>query len=355
MNIADYLMSRGVVLEQVRDNLFKCCCLFHHELRPSMYVYLSDPEHFYCYGCDAHGDLASLVKYFEFPNREDQTVWREVFDFSRSHEIIVPDTRPYLASPHRSRPISVQETQALTIALQHFRAELESSTRAIDYLLRRGIRNPLRLPLGYASGKTFPELARKLQEVFGNLWQPIAVTCGLLWPDGGDRLKGRIFIPEIRNSQVIYYQARALEAEAEKRYLNPKNIAKSIFGLESLSWKSDLAVIVEGPFDALPMISVGMPAVAILGSKVTEENALVKAIGNKHILVATDNDAVGHQIASRLAKMLDAARISNSRIIPQVGKDLGTWAEEMTPEIVAAQLRALEHNRANLRQPAEYA
>jgi DNA primase len=355
LNIVDYLMSKSVRLAKVRETQFKCNCLFHEERTPSMYVYINEPQHYYCYGCDAHGDLMSLIRHFQFGGRVDRDVWKDVFNYAESHGMTIVDHRPYLPPPNPISRVSSQESLALTIALQHYKADLTDSPEALDYLRKRGIRKPLTLDLGYASGRNFATLAHKLQEALGTLWQPIGVTSGLLWPDGSERLAGRIFIPEIRNQQVVYYQARALDPTVEKRYLNPKHLTRAIIGLETLDWPSSIAVLVEGPFDALPLISVGVPAVAILGSRLAEESLLARRIGNKHIIVATDNDVAGHEIATRMMTLLSAAGISNRRVIPQVGKDVNEWCQKLTPEWVAASIRALNRSTEPMKRPAGYA
>ena len=65
--------------------------------------------------------------------------------------------------------------------------------------------------------------------------------------------------------------------------------------------------------------------------------------------------SAGHEIASRMMALLSAADISNSRVIPQVGKDVGEWCQKLTPEWVAASIRALGRSTERSNQPAEYA
>src|SRR5690349_12666192 len=38
---------------------WRCCCLFHRERTPSLYVW---HDHYHCFGCGAHGDTIEWLK-----------------------------------------------------------------------------------------------------------------------------------------------------------------------------------------------------------------------------------------------------------------------------------------------------
>ncbi len=54
------LMSEYAPVRKSGAN-FTCCCPFHQERSPSMYIYQQD-QHYYCFGCKAHGDAITLLR-----------------------------------------------------------------------------------------------------------------------------------------------------------------------------------------------------------------------------------------------------------------------------------------------------
>lgn len=67
-----------------------------------------------------------------------------------------------------------------------------------------------------------------------------------------------------------------------------------VYGLNLVS--GDTAVVVEGSLDAVSVDSIGYPAVAVLGSQVSPEQALLlKKAGVQNLILAFDNDEAGRR------------------------------------------------------------
>lgn len=85
------------------------------------------------------------------------------------------------------------------------------------------------------------------------------------------------------------------------------------------AWKSKVIAVVEGPMDALSLAFSHLPAVAMMGTNWPDW--LPEAIASKQVLIATDADAAGDEVAGRLLEALAADALHPLRLRPPVGKD----------------------------------
>lgn len=83
--------------------------------------------------------------------------------------------------------------------------------------------------------------------------------------------------------------------------------------------KSRVIAIVEGPMDALSLAFCHLPSVAMMGTNWPEW--LPEAIASKQVLIATDADTAGDDVAGRLVKALAADTLHPLRLRPPIGKD----------------------------------
>lgn len=96
--------------------------------------------------------------------------------------------------------------------------------------------------------------------------------------------------------EVIGVIRRYLSKKAKPRYKYPSGlrISQYVWGL----WEpreQPFVVITEGSVDALAMWQAGIPAVALLGSRVSDRQArIIRSIGAREIISALDNDKAGH-------------------------------------------------------------
>lgn len=113
--------------------------------------------------------------------------------------------------------------------------------------------------------------------------------------------------------RVLFYKGRSI---AGKHFYNAKDVDKSsiVFGLwelinGSFVWGTAENIkevwITESEIDALSLISYGVPAVAIMGSHISEDQCreLERSPFRKYVL-ATDNDEAGRKGASQIKRLL---------------------------------------------------
>ena len=144
------------------------------------------------------------------------------------------------------------------------------------------------------------------------------------------------------DGKVVFYKGRSI---AGKHFYNAKDIDKSsvVFGLWELLQreKVEMAIwITESEIDALSLISCGVPAMAIMGSHISEEQCKeLERSPFRRFVLATDNDVAGRKGASQIKRLLipKGFRFTNLQWHTQL-KDIndlckeygGSWRDYLT-------------------------
>lgn len=349
----DYLERRGHRFVRTAGDALKTICPLpeHAESEPSFTVWPGQ-KNAHCFGCGWYGDLVNLIGALEFGGvadfrEQNRLAYKRAIELGAQPE----SQKAYTVFKKRPKFMTPLELQAFDIAGAHYQRELTASPRALDYLMVRGVRRPEELGLGYTSEKGFSRLAKQLKETLGDGWYQAADAIGLLNKRGGARLRDRIFIPwkarvvddEGKGHVTAYYQARLVELKPydDRRYLNPPGYYKVLFGLYSLGYDYPVVPLVEGPFDALPLHSVGVPAVALLGNRLRDLEMITPELRGRPVAIALDSDVEGEKAIPEIQKALRLARVPHFRFTAKSPhKDLGDWAKAEGPEAIADALKA---------------
>jgi DNA primase len=117
--------------------------------------------------------------------------------------------------------------------------------------------------------------------------------------------KGRLVIPLIDHQEglnvLVGYAARALDA-SDPKYLFPsreKGFYKSHLVYNLAQVRERAAVIVEGFFDCMKVTQAGFPAVAVMGSDVSDRQADILCARFERLVIFFDGDAAGRQGTDR--------------------------------------------------------
>lgn len=116
--------------------------------------------------------------------------------------------------------------------------------------------------------------------------------------------------PASRRVVSVIKRAIAPEpGELRYRYERGFKISQHLFGsIQVRELSPRWCVITEGSIDALAMWQVGIPAVALLGARVsTDQGKLLRAVDPFGFVVMTDNDRAGKQAAAEIQNALDGA------------------------------------------------
>jgi len=381
--LADVVASYGIALRRESAGTFRALCPFHQEHTPSFWIDARDAssEHYWCFGCTAHGDVITFVM-----EREGCSFVEACEQLSARGRppVVEPSPRASARSPGRrweQLAADSTEAQVLDLALQLYQEQLYKSRRALDYLKARGVPEELARSqrLGYADGQA---LLRWLRHESRAQLLPVAVELGLVLERPGsddDRpiyrefFLDRIIVPELRGGRAIWCIGRAVEeVEAASvgdgtppvtvatpaadapvppaRRPRPKYLGlpgeKPLMGLERVSGRR-VAYLVEGPFDLLAAIGWGLPAFAIGGTHFPRERlpALAEALA---IYGVFDPDRAGQSAAERFGPLFGSrwrpVRLPNSLDLAELAS-LGPAGREMF-DILVGRARAAAWQRA---------
>ncbi len=329
--LADVIASYSIALRRESAGTYRALCPFHQERTPSFWVDARDPsnEHYWCFGCGAHGDVITFV------------MTREGCSFPEACEQLSTRARPPVLEPaqraathsggRRWEELTADsvEAQVLDGALRVYQEQLGQSRRAQDYLRTRAVPDDVAggQRLGYADGRALLQWLRR-QADDRDLLQ-VAVTLGLVLslpagessePVYREFFVDRLIVPELRGGRPIWCIGRAIEepataspscapavAEAAARTARPrpKYLAlrgeKPVLGLEHVVGRRT-AYLMEGPFDWLAAVGWQLPAFAICGTHFPSER-LAALQAATVIYGVFDPDRAGQSAAERFAPL----------------------------------------------------
>ena len=159
----------------------------------------------------------------------------------------------------------------------------------------------------------------------------IARSLGLL---AGDRecFVGRIIIPDCHGGRATWLTGRRLD-EREPRYLNLQQ-EKPLLGLDRV--QGPAVVVTEGPFDWLTAVEWNLPAVALLGTRVSTRVAQ-QMDRFERVYLTLDGDDAGREATAELLDRLGERAIPVT--LPSGAADLNDLHRQ--PDGGAAFLRCL--------------
>ncbi len=303
------VVGRHVQLRKAGIN-HKGLCPFHGEKTPSFTV-SATRQTYHCFGCGVHGNAIGFLMEHSGLGFVDA-----VHDLAQQVGLAVPedDSTP----EERARAARLKErqgslTDTLARAADHYRAQLKSSRRAIDYLKQRGLTGEIaaRFALGYA-----PDGWRPLASAFAHYDDPLLEECGLVIAQGEsdadrkryDRFRDRIMFP-IRSvlGEVIGFGGRVID-HGEPKYLNSPETpvfskGRELYGLYEARQalrQHGFVLVVEGYMDVVALAQLGFPnAVATLGTACTSEHVHKLFRFADSVVFSFDGDAAGRRAAGR--------------------------------------------------------
>lgn len=144
-----------------------------------------------------------------------------------------------------------------------------------------------------------------------------------------------VFKIQGQDGTTVAAQGRFVDGRNGPKAMSAGMISAGIFATPS-ALESSVVAIVEAPIDALSLASVGLPAVAVCGSRLAPKWLLQRCF-NKTVLPAFDADEVGDTCAASLRNALNQyGPVVVKRLRPVGGKD---WNEVLCVQGVDA-LRA---------------
>lgn len=316
--VKNHLPIEDVIQEYVSikraGNYWKAPCPFHNETAASFTV-SPDKGIFYCFGCQATGDVVSFVAKMENMNQ------LEALSF-------IADKRG-LSIPDELRETIGSSKQDLEIKERYFllckkvalwlHGKFLKSADALAYVKKRALTDDtIRLfgigffPGGLAEVSGFIKAMQAQGIMLSDL-----LDAGIVIQSRGiahSPFEERIIFPiKDQMGRFCGFGGRIFkEGDTRAKYYNSKesewfNKRALLFGLDMAKKKiqtTEQVFLVEGYFDAVGMAQAGYTnTVATLGTACTSDH--LKIIGRfaKHLYVLYDGDAAGQKAMLRLAEM----------------------------------------------------
>ena len=314
LDIVD-VIERYVPLKKAGAN-YAACCPFHNEKSPSFTV--SQSKQFYhCFGCGAHGTAIGFVMEHAGMGFVDA-----VEELARS--IGVPVPHETLAPGQVQHKVAPDLYEVMQAATRYYREQLKLSTRAIEYLKKRGLSGEIaaRFGIGYA-----PDAWQNLDGITSSYQDASLVETGMVIEgDAGkryDRFRDRIMFPIINpRGQVIGFGGRILDS-GEPKYLNSPETplfekGHELYGLfqaQKTIRATQQVVVVEGYMDVVALAQHGVDyAVATLGTATTPYHVQKLLRLADQVVYCFDGDTAGQKAAWRalensLPQLVDGKRI----------------------------------------------
>ncbi|MDO8482205.1 MAG: DNA primase, partial [bacterium] len=273
---------------------------------------------YYCFGCNAKGDIFSFVEQFEG------------LDFVGALKVLAQRAGVELV---RENPKAKSEKDrlyaVLEVATEFFEKSLTADTEAKDYIAKRGVKEETvkNWRLGFA-----PDSWRALyDELVKKGFSPDEmIKAGLVKKSdkagGGfyDMFRGRVMFPIFDSSErVIGFSARILprldDGKTGKYINSPEtllfNKSRVLYGLNKAKFdirKRDYSIMVEGQMDLVMSHQAGFTnTVAVSGTALSSDTVSDGSVTNlglaqrlsNNIILAFDSDEAGFKASGRNAKI----------------------------------------------------
>ncbi len=332
------LVSTYIKLEKAGAN-FKGRCPFHNEKTPSFFV-SPDRGSYYCFGCQAKGDIFTFVQEFEG------------LDFIGSLKVLA-DRSGVELEQFRSGEKSQREKlfSILETAVFFYEKKLSENKEALEYLHSRGLTDESikNFRIGFA-----PNDWRELHDYLlsKNISQKDMFSVGLVKQKDGvlslnsyyDTFRGRIMFPIADSSgRVVGFSGRILVADDKSpKYLNTPetelfNKSEILFGLDKAKKDirvKDYSILVEGQMDLVMMHQVGLTnTVASSGTALTEMHLQKLRRLSERVMMSFDSDSAGFNASDRSAKIALSLGMDLKLVQMPEGKDPADLAVQ-DPELL---------------------
>ncbi len=301
-------------------------CPFHDERTPSFGVNPIEKV-YYCFGCQASGDVFTFVMETEgldFPGALQSLADRFGVELQTEQE----DPQAAQRRQRRERLQSLLGRAASYYA--RYLWEAQEAAPARDYLQSRGLREETlrEFRVGYAPSPWDRILTASRRAGYSD---EELLTVGLAQRSHNrpgqvyDRFRERIMFPSTdARGNVIGFGARAMRENQQPKYLNTAESElyqkrKVLFGLDRARAHASRAgsvILVEGYTDVLALHQTGLGnAVGIMGTALTEMQIEELERLAKVFVLCLDSDRAGQDAMLRAAQLTDKRDVE-LRVVP---------------------------------------
>ena len=333
---------------------FTGLCPFHKEKTPSFSVHAGQ-QFFYCFGCQATGDVFSFVGKIEnvgFP--ESVRIVAQKCGISLpKREFSSPEEAA--GARLRTKLLELHETAAAWFEEQ-FRGP--GGALAREYLTGRGMTEEgiKKFRIGYA-----PDSFNALRDRLSGMADQEALRASGLFSskeqgDGSqgpiyDRFRKRVMFPICNEGgRVIAFTARTLETgeKAGAKYINSPETplyskGQVLFNLDKAKpaiRAMEFALLVEGQMDCISVFLAGIQnVIATSGTAFTEQQVAILKRHTSNVIVNFDPDTAGANAAEKSIALLTEEGFSIKIVTLEGGLDPDRYIRERGSEAYKGALR----------------
>ncbi|MFL2822391.1 MAG: DNA primase [Alphaproteobacteria bacterium] len=307
------IISKKVILKKKSENSFIGLCPFHSEKTPSFHVH-DEKQFYHCFGCEKHGDI------FSFTMEVDNIDFYSALKYLASLIGLTLNNKSH-------QNISFQNKyKTLDLSSKFFIETLNNkkNKKVLDYLNKRGLNKEIcqEFLIGFAPSKNYDsQLIDFLKSK--NINEEELIEIGLA-KKKYNNLYGyfydRIMIPIVStNGKIIAFGGRSTNS-SEPKYLNSpesdvfskRNILFGAYNVKKSKQNIDNIILCEGYMDVIALFRFGYPAVATLGTAVSEKQIDLLTKLSKNIFIVFDGDQAGKNASIRLFdKLLPLIKTDN--------------------------------------------
>ena len=329
------LVSARTELRRAGPARYEGLCPFHEERTPSFGI---DPAQkvYYCFGCQASGDVFTFVQETEgvdFKGALELLAERSGIELEREQE----DPREAERRTRRERLLELLDRA--TAYYERYLWESKEAGSAREYLLGRGLQEETlrEFRVGYAPSAWDKLMLATRRGGFSNreIYDAGLVQRSQQNSQLYDRFRKRIMFPlaDLRG-RVLGFGARAMSAEQKPKYLNTSDNelyhkGRYLYGAHLAREHAARAreghgevVVCEGYTDTIALHQAGMRnAVGLMGTALTAEQVGELARMSKTVLLALDSDAAGQEAMMRAASVAARRRLELRVVALPEGRD----------------------------------
>lgn len=336
------LVSARTELRRAGPGRYEGLCPFHDERTPSFGI---DPQNklYYCFGCQARGDVFTFVQETEgvdFKGALELLADRANVELQRESE------DPREAASRRRRERSLELLGRTASFYQRVLWDSAEAAPARDYLLGRGLSEAaLRdFGVGYAPSAWDRVLSASRRGGFSDQELRDAGLTQTSKQSGRpyDRFRARIMFPLAdKRGRVLGFGARAMRENQPPKYLNTSDNdvyhkGRQLYGVHlarAHATRAGRVIVCEGYTDVIALHQAGLPeTVGIMGTALTTEQIAELARLASTVLLALDADGAGQEAMLR-AERVAARRRLELRVVPlPVGTDPAELIQREDPD-----------------------
>jgi DNA primase len=344
------LVSARTELRRAGPARYEGLCPFHEERTPSFGI---DPTQkvYYCFGCQASGDVFTFVQETEGVDFKGAL---ELLAERYGVELELEEEDPRQAERRKVRERLLELLSRTASYYERYLWESEEAAKARAYLEGRGLGEEVlrQFRVGYAPSAWDRVLLASrrggftVEELYSTGLAQRSKQNGQPY----DRFRSRIMFPlaDIRG-RVLGFGARAMSEEQKPKYLNTSDNdvyhkGLNLYGADlarSAAAKAGQVILCEGYTDTIALHQAGMrTAVGLMGTALTAEQVGELARMAQTLLLALDADTAGQEAMLR-ASTLAAKRKLELRVVPMpAGTDPAELIQRDGPDAMGAAVDA---------------